>query len=115
MLEAAQQAAEECGQTNHHFRVLQLPMNLFESGALLTPNTGAENQQTVLELAQQENISILVNRPFNAIPKKQGGMIRLADPRAEQTRHDIRRAASESPDPGGRIRQRHRPARPPFG
>ena len=84
MLEAAQGAAKECDQTNHHFRVLQLPMNLFESGALLTHNTGKETQQTVLELAQQENIAVLVNRPLNAIPTKQGGMIRLADPRAEQ-------------------------------
>ncbi len=28
------------GTTAHHFRVLQCPMNLFESGALLSPNTG---------------------------------------------------------------------------
>ena len=84
ILEAAQAAANEIGEKNHHFRVLQLPMNLFESGALLTPNTGKENRHTVLELAQEENIAILVNRPLNAIPTKHGGMIRLADPRAEQ-------------------------------
>ncbi|GJL53607.1 MAG: hypothetical protein NPIRA02_07390 [Nitrospirales bacterium] len=84
MLDDAQAAAKELGQTNHHFRVLQLPMNLFESGALLTPNTGAAHAHTVLELAQQSNIAVLVNRPLNAIPAKHGGMIRLADPQAER-------------------------------
>src|SRR5581483_4235862 len=61
------------------FTVLQCPMNLFESGALLTPNTGAGNKQTVLELAQVERLAILVNRPLNAIPQKNGSMIRLAE------------------------------------
>jgi len=84
MLEAAQGAAKELGQPNHHFRVLQLPMNLFESGALLTRNTGMEDNETVLNLAQQENIAVLVNRPLNAIPTQHGGMIRLADPQAER-------------------------------
>ena len=84
MLEAAQAAAKELNQTTHHFRVLQLPMNVFESGALRTANTGLEDKQTTLELAQQENIAVLVNRPLNAIPTKHGGMIRLADPQAER-------------------------------
>ena len=83
MWEAAHAAAKEAGKTNHHFRVLQLPMNLFESGALRHPNTGAEHQNTVLEFAQHENIAVLVNRPLNAIPGKGHGMIRLADPQAE--------------------------------
>jgi aryl-alcohol dehydrogenase-like predicted oxidoreductase len=83
ILEAAQGAAKEAGNANHYFRVLQLPMNLFESGALLTPNTGPEHRQTVLELAQKENVAVLVNRPLNAIPSKGGGIIRLADPQAD--------------------------------
>ncbi len=85
MLEAAQGAAQEAGKATHHFRVLQLPMNLFESGAVFTRNTGPEHGQTVLELAQQENVAVLVNRPLNAIPSKGGGIIRLADPQAEPT------------------------------
>ena len=36
------QAATAAGGPGHHFRVLQVPMNLFESGAMLTPNTGPE-------------------------------------------------------------------------
>ena len=68
---------------HHHFRVLQLPMNLFESGALFTPNTGPEESETVLAMAREANIAILVNRPLNAIPEKSGGMIRLTDPQVE--------------------------------
>jgi aryl-alcohol dehydrogenase-like predicted oxidoreductase len=83
MLEAAQAAAQQTGQSHHHFRVLQLPMNLFEAGALLTHNTGKDYSQTALSLAREKEIAVLVNRPLNAIPGKGGGMIRLADPQAE--------------------------------
>lgn len=83
MLECAQAAGQSLGKPIHGFRVLQLPMNLFEAGALLTPNTGSRNAQTILELAQQENIAVLVNRPLNAIPAKNRGMLRLADPHTE--------------------------------
>ena len=83
MLDRAQAAAHSLGKSSHAFRVLQLPMNLFESGALLTANTGRDGHQTVLDFAQQERIAILVNRPLNAIPAKHRGMIRLADPKIE--------------------------------
>jgi len=79
MLEAAQAAASSTGSSIHHFKVLQCPMNLFESGALLTPNTGLGKKQTVLELTQAEGLAVLVNRPLNAIPAKGGGMVRLAE------------------------------------
>ena len=81
MLEAAQRAAQQAGKANHGFRVLQLPMNLFEPGALLAPNTGQEN--TVLEFAREHRVAVFVNRPLNAIPAGQRGMIRLAAPRYE--------------------------------
>jgi len=83
MLETAQAAAQHIGHAQHHFRALQLPMNLFEAGALLTHNTGKDHSQTVLSLAREKEIAVLVNRPLNAIPGKGGGMIRLADPQAE--------------------------------
>jgi hypothetical protein len=83
ILEAAQAAAQQVGQSHHHFQVLQLPMNLFEAGALLTHNTGKDHSHTVLSLTQEKEIAVLVNRPLNAIPGKGGGMIRLADPQAE--------------------------------
>ncbi len=83
MLEAAHNAARQTGQMHHHFHVLQLPMNLFESGALLVQNTGKDHAETVLSLAREQEIAVLANRPLNAIPGKGAGMIRLADPQAE--------------------------------
>ncbi len=83
MLKAAQTAAQQAGKNSHHFRVVQLPMNLFEAGALFTQNTGKDDTETVLSLAREQDIAVLANRPLNAIPEKGGGMIRLADPQAE--------------------------------
>ncbi|MDF0651217.1 MAG: aldo/keto reductase [Nitrospira sp.] len=78
MIEAAEAAAESVGSSAHHFQVLQCPMNLFESGAAVTTNTGRSNSQTVLECAQQKNIAVLVNRPLNAM-LSHNRMLRLAD------------------------------------
>ena len=72
-------AARAAGGQRHHFAVLQLPMNLLESGALLKANTGPEGGRTVLEHARQENLAVLVNRPLNAIPGEGRAMIRLAE------------------------------------
>ncbi len=84
ILEAAKAAATAEGLADHHFRVIQCPMNLYEPGALFTPNTGPENRLTLLEAARQEDIAVLVNRPLNAIPAKEGGIVRLADLPVEQ-------------------------------
>ncbi len=59
---------------NHHFRVVQLPMNLYESGGALEVNNDG---QTVLQLCHQSGLGVLVNRPLNAFHNNQ--MIRLAD------------------------------------
>ncbi len=69
-------AAEAAGGTGHHFRVLQLPMNLVESGAALEENNGAGGDRTVLEHASERGVAVLVNRPLNAIVDE--GMLRLA-------------------------------------
>jgi uncharacterized protein YyaL (SSP411 family)/aryl-alcohol dehydrogenase-like predicted oxidoreductase len=69
--------AREAGGPAHHFRVLQLPMNLFEAGAALERNTGPENRQTALEAAVEAGVGVLVNRPLNAMVGR--GMLRLAD------------------------------------
>lgn len=78
MLDSAQAAARELGLSRHHLRVVQCPMNLFESGALRTPNCGPGNRQTVLALAGAEGLAVLLNRPLNAMQPKRGGMTRLA-------------------------------------
>ena len=70
-------AAEEAGGKGHHFRVLQLPMNLFESGGALLVNTGPERGQTSLEAAAAAGLGVLINRPLNAIVANR--LIRLAN------------------------------------
>jgi aryl-alcohol dehydrogenase-like predicted oxidoreductase len=72
MLAAARSAAGE----NHRFRVLQLPMNLFETGAALEANTGPDGARTALEAASGGGLGVLVNRPLNAIIG--GRLLRLA-------------------------------------
>ncbi|HVR72413.1 MAG TPA: aldo/keto reductase [Vicinamibacteria bacterium] len=69
MLEAARRAAGE----GHHFRVLQLPLNVFEPGAALERSHGGE---TVLEHALRNGIGVLANRPLNALVHER--MLRLA-------------------------------------
>jgi uncharacterized protein YyaL (SSP411 family)/aryl-alcohol dehydrogenase-like predicted oxidoreductase len=79
MYDAARIAAASQGIEQHHFAALQCPMNLYETGALVTPNTGMDQRETVLEMAQREGIAVLVNRPLNAMPTKKSGVLRLAD------------------------------------
>ena len=61
---------------NNHFAVVQLPLNLFEQGGAQNINQ-TNDQKTFLELAQESDLGVLVNRPLNAIVKNQ--LIRLAD------------------------------------
>jgi aryl-alcohol dehydrogenase-like predicted oxidoreductase len=68
-------AARQAGGAAHHFRVLQLPLNLFESAGVLEAT--CEPAATVLDCAAREGVGVLVNRPLNAIVG--GGMLRLAD------------------------------------
>ena len=58
----------------NHFAVIQFPLNLFEPGAALEKNN---SEKTVCELAQQNGLGTLVNRPLNAFNGQK--MIRLAD------------------------------------
>lgn len=61
---------------DNHFKVIQLPFNLLEAGAVTIKNQ-INNTETVLELAVKAGIKVLVNRPLNAIAAK--GLVRLAD------------------------------------
>jgi hypothetical protein len=76
------EAAVAAGGPGHHFRVLEVPMNLFESGAALQPNTGPDGSRTALDLAGEAGIAVLVNRPLNAFTGTR--MIRLADVALEE-------------------------------
>ncbi len=75
MLEAAVKGAGP----DHHFRVLQLPLNLFESGAALERNDGPGLERTVLDTARTAGLGVLVNRPLNAMVDE--ALVRLASVR----------------------------------
>jgi len=60
----------------HHFRVIQFPANLFETGAMLGKNQ-RDGAHTLLEFALEKKIATLVNRPLNAMHGN--GMRRLTD------------------------------------
>jgi aryl-alcohol dehydrogenase-like predicted oxidoreductase len=71
-------AARAGAGADHRFRVLQLPLNLLESGAVRRRNQGS---RTVLEATAAEGVAVLVNRPLNALSPS--GLLRLADVPAE--------------------------------
>jgi hypothetical protein len=60
----------------HHFRVIQFPMNLVEAGAGFEKNQMG-NTRSLLEFAGEKKLATLVNRPLNAMQRN--GMMRLAD------------------------------------
>jgi aryl-alcohol dehydrogenase-like predicted oxidoreductase len=82
MLEAARAA----GGDSHNFRILQIPLNLYEPGALLERNNGPDDGQTVLEAAAAAGIAVLANRPLNAFGA--GALVRLADVEVEDVEID---------------------------
>lgn len=85
VFEAAQNAAQKAWGRKKRpmFRMIELPINIMELGALKNVNTtahvvdGTENV-TTLELASRMNLSVLANRPLNAFPMT-GGIFRLSD------------------------------------
>lgn len=66
---------------DHHFSVIELPMNLFELGAAISQNQSGK--RTVLDLAKEAELGVLLNRPLNAFSQEQ--LIRLADPQTTYT------------------------------
>ncbi len=58
-----------------HFRVIQLPLNLLETGAATERNQ--PNGRTTLAFAREKQVAVLINRPLNAI--KNDALTRLAD------------------------------------
>ena len=58
----------------HHFRLIQLPLNLYEAGAAVYPT---HNGTTVLNFCKTHDIGVLINRPLNAFHKSK--LYRIAD------------------------------------
>ena len=71
--------AREVGGDLHHFAVAELPLNVYELGALT--ESQPEGDPSVLALARREGLAVLTNRPLNAFVDEGEGprMIRLAD------------------------------------
>ena len=66
---------------DHHFRVIQLPMNLLETGGETEMNQA--NGRSVLDFAHEKGLAVLINRPLNAFYNNT--LMRLATvPRPEQ-------------------------------
>lgn len=59
----------------HHFRVIEFPLNLFETAAMTEGNQ--PGGQTLVEFAVDKGIGVLTNRPLNAIQEDR--LIRLND------------------------------------
>jgi aryl-alcohol dehydrogenase-like predicted oxidoreductase len=72
-LQRVWEIAESVGK-GHHFRLIQFPFNLFEAGAAVEKNQ--PNEQTVLDVAREKRLGVLINRPLNAFTGKR--MVRLA-------------------------------------
>ena len=83
-LEKVLKIANEISVENH-FAVVQFPMNLIENGGMNILNQQNEIK-TFLQLAGENNLGVLVNRPLNAISKNK--LIRLADYPVTEDRND---------------------------
>ena len=80
-LHRAVQIAVEVGGAEHRFAVAQMPMNLFELGAVLPGSTKDEpSEPTALQTALEHDLGVLINRPLNAFVRRGGGarLVRLA-------------------------------------
>ena len=53
------------GGQNHNFRHLQVPFNIFETGIFTNIS---ENDQCVLDIAQENGIQVYVNRVLHSLP-----------------------------------------------
>jgi aryl-alcohol dehydrogenase-like predicted oxidoreductase len=70
--------------SDHHFRLIQLPMNLLETGGITEKNQG--KKQSVLEFACEKNLGVLINRPLNAIVHNR--LLRLSEVKSTRQTSD---------------------------
>ncbi len=60
--------------SDHRFRVVEMPMNLYEAGGCVFPTNDG---MTALEFCREHELGVLLNRPINAFYDNQ--LVRLAD------------------------------------
>lgn len=92
-LEECLAVAERIGGADHHFRTLQLPLNVIEYHAATVLNQ-RERTATTLEVASELGLTVLVNRPLNAVIDND--LIRLAT-------HDVPHPLPQADDVEQRI------------
>lgn len=80
--------AREAGGEEHHFQVIQLPYNLFETEG-----------EPALKWARDNGLKTLINRPLNAFDGQQ--MYRLADYPAPENYEEARQALIQEAKSGG--------------
>jgi uncharacterized protein len=73
--------ARRAGGDTHHFGVVQMPMNLFELGAVLREQETCSGARAPLQVAAQADLGVMINRPLNAFAHADGGatLVRLVD------------------------------------
>jgi len=82
--------AREVAGDDHHFGVLQLPMNLLELGAAHEPS--GPQGETPLQIAERADLGVLVNRPLNAMMGAAGARTQLrlaARPQASEAHASV--------------------------
>lgn len=79
--------------SSHHFAVVQVPMNLLEPMAATCQNYSGN--RTVLDVAKERKLGVLIYRPFNAITGKK--RVRLTELEATETisKEDVAHALQE--------------------
>ena len=79
--------------SKNHFRLIQLPMNLLETGGLTERNQAGK--QSVVQFAHSKRLGVLINRPLNAILDNR--LVRLAEVQATEaaSKDEIFRLISE--------------------
>jgi aryl-alcohol dehydrogenase-like predicted oxidoreductase len=100
--------------SDHHFRVIQLPMNLYESGAVTEPNQSGG--QSTIAVARRHGLGVLVNRPLNAFHGRR--LVRLADGKNKEARmlkQTVAAVDSDWADAAGLSRQALRAVRSTAG
>jgi aryl-alcohol dehydrogenase-like predicted oxidoreductase len=62
-------------ESHHHFEMVQMPLNLLETGAVLEQNQS--DGRSVIAFAREKGLGVLINRPLNAF--NGNSLVRLAD------------------------------------
>jgi aryl-alcohol dehydrogenase-like predicted oxidoreductase len=78
-LQKVWQIAESLSE-RHHFRIIQLPMNLLETGAANEKNQAGG--QSAIQFARDHHLGVFINRPLNAVLANR--LVRLAGVQATQ-------------------------------